>query len=271
VVESLNAGLAAAGGEVTVQLDADASVETPGWLERMVRALSTDERIGVVTGEVVIDTGKIQTCGVNVIGPEGFHDRPSLITERIGRRKWHFRVSRYDEGTRPEERSVAEVDSGIGCFMAYRRADALEAGGYDTGFSPLWFDDVDLCMSLRRLGKKAFFLPGLKVIHHYGISKGHDNLPRRAARRVRHLIPRSARVALVRGIGLDRPRAGTRDRFDHHHAYWERKWGWHPLNPDMDLIKRRYGGTEICWASEPELTEAGREIGARLAREVVQL
>ena len=36
VVEALNAGLAAATGELIVQLDGDASVETPGWLDKMV-------------------------------------------------------------------------------------------------------------------------------------------------------------------------------------------------------------------------------------------
>lgn len=265
VVESLNAGLQAAVGEVVVQLDSDCSVETPGWLERMAFALASEERVGVVTGEVVMDSGQIQTCGVNLFGPEGFHDRPTRITEPAGRRNWHFRVSRYDEGTRPEERAVAEVDSGIGCFMAYRREEALEVGGYDTGFSPLWFDDIDLCVSLRRHGKKAFFLPGLRAVHHYGLSKGQARGRMwKAARKVKRVLPHRARLALVRGIGFDSPKGAVRARFDHHHAYWQEKWGWHPLNPDVEEIKRRYGGTEICWASEPELTDAGREIAERL-------
>src|SRR5436189_3774461 len=36
VVDALNHGLRAASGEVVVQLDADASIETAGWLEKMV-------------------------------------------------------------------------------------------------------------------------------------------------------------------------------------------------------------------------------------------
>jgi hypothetical protein len=49
-------------------------------------------------------------------------------------------------------------------------------------------------------------------------------------------------------------------RLRHHHAYWRQKWGWDARNPDMELIQRRYGDTEICWASDPERAEAGRRI-----------
>ncbi len=98
-IEALNAGLEAAGGEVIVQLDADASIETPGWVETMLAMLLADERVGVVTAKVVLDSGLIHACGVNLVGPGGLHDRPSRITEREGRRVWHQRVERPREGT----------------------------------------------------------------------------------------------------------------------------------------------------------------------------
>ena len=281
VVESLNAGLEAASGEVVVQLDSDATVETPGWLERMLALLLADERVGVVTPEVVFDFGQIQACGVNLVGPAGVHDRPTRITEPEGRRRWHHRVERFDEGTRPEERSVAEVDSGIGCCMAYRREDALAAGGYDTAYSPLWFDDLDLCLSIRRLGKKVFFTPGVRVVHRYGIRERRAIEATGALGRARErawrmaagvggLLPPATRAAAARRIGLDRPRPEHRARLAHHYAYWQEKWGWHPLNPDMDAVVRRHRGSEICWALEPELTAAGREIADRFTAEAVR-
>jgi len=39
---------------------------------------------------------------------------------------------------------------------------------------------------------------------------------------------------------------------------------------DMDAVVRRHGGTEICWALEPELAEAGREIARRFESETAQ-
>ena len=133
VVDALNAGLAAASGELVVQLDGDASMETPGWLGRMVDFFLSDERIGVVTGKVVFDWGEIHTCGTNVVGPEGLHDRGAVITERVGRRGYHQRVIRSKEDDCATCDSIAEVDGGIGACMMYRRDVALEIGGYNPG------------------------------------------------------------------------------------------------------------------------------------------
>ena len=168
VVGALNAGLAAASGRLVVQLDADASVETPGWLEQMVRFFVSDERIGVVTGKIVFDWGEIHTCGVDVLGPDGFHDRGAVITEPVGRRTYHQRVLRRREGECPECEVPAEVDGGIGCCMLFDRETALELGGYDPGYSPVWLDDLDLTMSIRAAGGKVFYIPEVRVVHHVG-------------------------------------------------------------------------------------------------------
>jgi GT2 family glycosyltransferase len=278
VVKALNAGLEAASGEVVVQLDSDATVETPGWVERMLGMLLLDDAVGVVTGEVVFDFGLIQACGVNIVAPEGAHDRPTRITERAGHRRWHQRVRRYAEGTRSEETAVAEVDSGIGCCMMYRRSDAAAAGGYDTEFSPLWFDDLDLCVAIRGLGKKVFYVPGVRVVHRFGMRKRRPIEPHGVADWVAQRawrigvgvaggIPPAARESVKRRTRLDRPRPEHRARLEHHYAYWERKWGWHPLNPDMAAVRRRHGDSEICWALDSERVSAGRRIAERFAGE----
>jgi len=271
-IAALNAGLEAASGEIVVQLDADASVETPGWLERLLDMLLFDERVGVVTAKVVLDDGGLHACGVNLVGPNGFHDRPTRITERVGRRAWHQRVDRPAEGTTIEENQVAEVDAGIGCCMAYRREDALAVGGYDRGFSPVWFDDLDLCMSIRQLGKKVFFCPDVRVLHlvhaRAGSPGGPDGLRaqvrvgmRRAASRAGSVSP-AARATVARRLGLNQPPPEQRARLRHHYAYWQQKWGWDMLNPDLDAVRRRYGDTEVCWATDPERRAEGERLRA---------
>ena len=278
VVDALNAGLEAASGAVVVQLDADASVETPGWLERMVSLLLFDELVGVVTAKVVMDFGLIHACGVNLVGPDGLHDRPTRITERPGRRIWHQRVARPHEGTTEEERRVAEVDSGIGCCMAYRRDDALAVGGYDHGFSPVWFDDLDLCMSIRRAGKKVFFLPDVRVVHRFslrgrppvaasGLRQWVVQRSWRVATHIGGLLPAPTRARAAHRIGLDRPRPEHRERLRHHYGYWHEKWGWDLLNPDMTELRRRYPDSEVCWALDPGRRAAGEALAAAYAAE----
>ena len=68
-IASLNTGLNAATGELCVQLDDDVTIETRGWIERMLDVMLLDEAVGVVTGKVIFDSGDIHACGVDVIGP----------------------------------------------------------------------------------------------------------------------------------------------------------------------------------------------------------
>ncbi len=264
VVEALNEGLAAATGQLVVQLDADASIETPGWLERMVSFFLSDERVGVVTGKIVFDWGEIHTCGVDLIGPTGFHDRGATIEEPVGRRTYHQRVTRSREGECADCEAIAEVDGGIGCCMMYRREVALELGGYDPGWAPVWFDDLDLTLSIRRHGLKVFFMPDVRVVHHVGRRIASEPLPKRTAIAVRRAIgatlPVHVRRRISMRLNLDIPERDTWQRLVHHYAYWRQKWGFDMLNPDMDEVRARWGDTELCWRSNPEMREAGQRI-----------
>lgn len=274
-IASLNDGLNASTGEYVVQLDDDVTTETRGWIERMLDLMTIDDRVGVVTGKVVFDSGQIHACGVDVVGREGWHERTTTPAEPIGKRQW---ISRVEERVREGEggaieTEVTEVDSGIGCCMMYRRDDALAVGGYDMEWSPVWFDDVDLCLKIRTLGKKVFYTPEVRVIHHFVARR----VPDRAFRE--RLKPRRLAAAIVRRTGkfLPQPvRRAIERRFDidmlahytipqcrllrHHHAYWRERWGWDARNPDMAEVRRRWGATEVCWAYDPERRAAGERI-----------
>jgi len=255
-IEALNSGLREASGELVVQLDADASVQTPGWLERMVALFLTDARIGVLTAKVVYDWGEVQACGVDVIGPAGFHGRGTVVTEPVGRRTYHERVRRVREGDCDACAAPAEVDAGAGPCMMYRREVVLKVGGYDPGYAPVWFDDVDLALSIRRRGLKVFFVPDVRIVHHVGRREtaGPARRVLRAALpdRLRHRVAARLRV---------RPTAHA-ERLRHHYAYWRQKWGFDLLNPDMEELTARWGGTELCWRLDPEMRAAGEEIVA---------
>ena len=264
VIDALNAGLDHARGELVVQLDGDAAIDTPGWLDRMVAFFGSDRRIGVLTPKVVFDWGEIHTCGVDVLGPDGFHDRGAMITEPIGQRTYHQRVRRRREGECAECDSWAEVDGGIGCCMMYRRDVALSLGGYDTGYAPVWFDDLDLSLCIRREGLKAFFTPEVRVIHHVGRRIAKQPPRRRAWHITRHWIgapfSSATRQAIKQRLGMDRPPGDEWQRVLHHYRYFRQKWGFDMLNPDVEQLLRRYGETEICWRLNPEMRAAGEQI-----------
>jgi GT2 family glycosyltransferase len=264
VIDALNTGLHEAGGELIVQLDADASVETPGWVERMVAFFRSDARVGVATAKVVFDSGDIQACGVNIIGPDGLHGRGTVITEPVGRRTYHERVARFKDGECLECEAPAEVDAGIGCCMMYRREVALELGGYDPGYAPVWFDDLDLTLSIRRHGLKVFFMPDVHVIHHakarVTVAPGGRRALEAMRRLARATVAPRLRHRLARTLDLQ-PRE-VRDRLAHHYDYWHQKWGFDLLNPDMDAVIKRWGQTEICWRYNEQTRKAGDLIAA---------
>ena len=263
VVVTLNRGLELASGEIVVQLDADATIETPGWLERMLAFFQSDERVGVLSPRVVFDHGEVHAFGVNIIGPEGLHDGGTRITEPVGRRTLHQHVERPAWREAPGGARPREVDTGIGCCMMYRRDDALAVGGYDLGFQPVWFDDLDLALSIRhRRERKAFVLPDVFVCHRVGLRNPRQPPSRRevAQARVGALLPRRAKAAITARTGMGGPPPEHLARLRHHYAYWREKWGFDLLNPDMAAIAERYGGTEVCWALDPSRRAAGEEI-----------
>jgi O-antigen biosynthesis protein len=266
VIDALNEGLAAAGGELIVQLDADASIESQGWIERMVDFFSYDARVGVVTGKVVFDWGEVHTCGVDLLGPTGFHDRGARITERPGHRTYHQRVLRSLEEDCSVCEPAAEVDGGIGCCMMYPRAAALELGGYDRGYAPVWFDDLDLTVCLRREGLKVFYLPDVRVVHHVGVRLAREPPLVRAVRTVRRgagsMLPPLTRRRISQRLGADRPPQEQWQRIQRHYAYWRQKWGFDMLNPDIEAVRRRWGHTEICWRFNDDMRAAGERIVA---------
>ena len=257
-VAALNAALARARGELVVQLDGDATIETPGWLERMVDLLAREPRAGVVSAGVVFDSGRVHAYGVNLVTPDGLHDRGTRIGEPRGRRTLHSRVHRPRAADCPEARAPAEVDASLGVCMLYPRALAEEIGGYDVGFSPVWFDDLDLSLSARRLGRKVFVLPEVQVVHRQSLRNARD--PRGAVQRagtaarraLGRVAPQAVKDAAIAVGRLDRPSPATLARLEHHYGYWREKWGWDLLNPDMAEISRRWGGTEVCWRAPAE-------------------
>ena len=273
VAASLNAGLDAASGEWLVSLDGDATVETPGWLDRMIDFTRIDERVAVVAAAVDMDNGRVHAHGVDLICPEGLHDRPSRITEPPGRRTAHTNVrqvlAKKTYGDPPQE-----VDASIGCCMLFRRALADELGGYDNAWNPVWFEDLDMSLSARRLGGKVFVLPDVRVLHRQSARGSRDpgadgSAPRPplAHRVAARVLPRSAKEVIARRMGLEDLPPEIIARFHRKYEIWRGKWGFDPLNPDMNAVLARYGDTEVCWRHDAARRAAGEEILAAYARE----
>ena len=66
-----------------------------------------------------------------------------------------------------------EVDQPAGAFLMVRRDVLRQVGGLDEIFHPIWFEDVDLCLRIRKAGHAIHYVPNCIARH-----KGGHSIPR---------------------------------------------------------------------------------------------
>jgi GT2 family glycosyltransferase len=65
---------------------------------------------------------------------------------------------------------VTQVEQPAGAFLMLRREVWEELGGFDEGFHPLWFEDVDFCLRAAQRGYLLYFVPSAVAKHTGGHS-----------------------------------------------------------------------------------------------------
>lgn len=245
IINALNKSLYAAKGDFIIRCDGDATVETPGFVEKFLDFYSVaPEKIGVITSKVIADDGWLQTIGRSVISEQGLRNRGKQPTEPLHMRQWDYWATIiYDVSDILDE--IAEIDTALGVLTFCDRATALKVGGFDRHY-PLWIEDDDFYLSFRLHGKKVFYLPDVFACHRFSLRGNRNPATWKTTWYTRFMQKR---------IASWRPRI-----LKHNYAYWRKKWGFDPLNPDMDFILRKYAGTEIVWNYDPKMKAEGERI-----------
>jgi hypothetical protein len=148
VVKALNAGVAAASGEVVCLTDDDAEAR-PDWIARIERAFALDPRVGAVGGRDWV-----------------FHEEQleDGAESRVGMVSWFGRVTgNHHLGTGP----ARDVDVLKGVNLGVR-ADLAREIGFDrrlraTTTEHHW--ELGLCLALRRRGCRVVYDPAIAVDH----------------------------------------------------------------------------------------------------------
>jgi GT2 family glycosyltransferase len=155
-VDACNQGAEAAKGRYLVFLNND-TVVLPGWLEALVETVERDEHAGAVGSLFLYPDGRIQEAGAIVwSNGEAFH---------------------YGWGKSPEDRRFTfarEVDYCSGASLLIRRELFERLGGFDRRYAPAYYEDTDLCMGVRSLGKRVIYQPASRLYHFEGVTAGTD-------------------------------------------------------------------------------------------------
>jgi hypothetical protein len=80
------------------------------------------------------------------------------------------RINRRYRGLDLDDTGPLEVEQPAGAFLMVRRAVWEELGGFDEGFFPLWFEDVDFCRRAIDRGYRLYYTPQAVAEHAGGHS-----------------------------------------------------------------------------------------------------
>lgn len=93
----------------------------------------------------------------------------SPLKEIFGRNFLEFINSKKYPKRKKRYTTPIQVNFIPGSFMFLRATDFNETGGFDTNIF-LYYEETDLCLRLKKIGKHAYLIPEAKFIHLHGAS-----------------------------------------------------------------------------------------------------
>ena len=172
IVNSKNLGFAAAVNQgvrststrYVLLLNPDVEVTTS--LDPLIDAC---DRSGLATGRLSDERTGAPQQGFNL---RRFPTPMALIFEILGmNRLWPSNpVNQYFRYIDRDPNAGGEVDQPAGAFLITRRDVFEKLDGFDEGFYPIWFEDVDYCRRAANAGFRATYVPEVVGRHQGGHS-----------------------------------------------------------------------------------------------------
>ncbi len=163
-----NRGAAIARGSVLALLNNDIEIMEPDWLGEMV-AHALRPNVGAVGAKLLYPDDTIQHAGVVMgIGGIAGHAFKHCAADDVG----YFRRAKLTQ-------NYAAV---TGACMVLRKACYDEVGGLDADALKVAYNDVDLCLRLRRAGYDIVWTPYAVLRHHESVSRGAETDPENSVR-----------------------------------------------------------------------------------------
>ncbi|HTA39546.1 MAG TPA: glycosyltransferase [Candidatus Acidoferrales bacterium] len=153
-VASCNRGSALSRGKYICFLNND-TVVRDGWLDHLVTTAEGDETIGIVGAKLVYPDGLLQEAG-------GI----------IWRDATGWNVGRNESPDDPRYNFLRDADYVSGAALLVRKDLFERVGGFSTLFAPAYYEDADLCFTVRSLGYRVVYQPKAVVMHDEGRSAG---------------------------------------------------------------------------------------------------
>jgi GT2 family glycosyltransferase len=163
---AVNQAAAVAEGDFLVIMNPD-TIATAGSLEKLAEALRTDN-VGAASGLLLGEDGLPQKgFAIRRLPTLGSMLAEALLVKRAWPgNPWNVRYRCLDL----DYRNPQEVEQPAGACLAVKRKAWDEVNGFDEGFFPVWFEDVDFCRRIRDKGWKIVYRPDAIFSHAGGHS-----------------------------------------------------------------------------------------------------
>jgi len=166
---SCNIGAMHATGDYLIFLNAD-TVVTPGWIRPMVRLLKKTE-VGVV-GNLQLQHGGMGKDTVDSIGSEwNWHDFNFTHMGKYIYNGHKLRAPFTLDNAPKEIFEVQEREMVTGSCIAIRKDLYERIGGFNPNYRIGYWEDSELCMTVREKGYKVMYQPSSKIYHKVGHSQ----------------------------------------------------------------------------------------------------
>lgn len=169
-----NAAVAQCDSELIALVNNDIEALHPEWLCNMA-ALLMRQGTGAVGAKLLWPNGMVQHGGV-LGGQYGG------LAGHIGN-SW----DEHDAGYLGMNQLTQRFSAVTAACLLLRREDYHAVSGLDERAFPVTFNDVDLCLKLRRLGLSVLWTPEARLIHAESATRGKDEAPEKAARAQREM------------------------------------------------------------------------------------
>lgn len=148
-----NLGAEYANGELLLFLNSDVFPKRDGWLELLQQELLRSPSTGVVAPRLTFADGSIQHAGI-------------MFKKRTDLGIW---INHHPQmGLSPEldsNKTPTALPAVTGACMLIRRSDFDAINGWDMGYLIGDFEDSDLCLKLRKIGKDCLYIPDVELTH----------------------------------------------------------------------------------------------------------
>ncbi|QLI80129.1 glycosyltransferase [Chitinibacter fontanus] len=160
-----------ASGDYLLLLNNDTEIIDPDWLDAMLNHACRNE-VGIVGAKLLFPDGTLQHAGV-FLGLRGVADHPY--------------IGMQPASSLMERDCIDQVLSAVtAACMMIRKEIYLEVGGFDEESLKVSFNDVDLCLKIKKLGYLIVWTPFAQLIHVGSVSQNSIESEKSAEKLIRY-------------------------------------------------------------------------------------